>query len=231
MLRYILVSCIYILTFNVEAQSNTNWFQYDSDKQQFSITGKAIHPAAFFKQIILHSGVEIHYEKYLSDGLNLDFEGSDINEIFNFIDTNFSTLKAFIKNNEDNEILTTLTILPKGNFQSSNLVLALNPIREAVAHKQQTTPLNAQEVYITRTQKMDLKIQQNLERMASKEIEHKEKQRQKRNIKKENTSSEKNALIKEFRELKVSNPEIYQRKIEIMSWKYPDLKDAIESNH
>lgn len=228
MFRFIIVSFLYILTFNAEAQLNNNWFKYDDEKKHFSISGKSIHPAAFFQKISLYSGIEIHYEKTLSEGLDLDFKDANTKEILNYIDTKFSTLKSFTKNNRNQETLITLTILPKGDFQSTNLALALNPIREAVAHKQQTTPTNAQEVYITRTQKMDFKIQQNLEKMASKTIEKEEIQQQKRNIKKDKKSKDKKTLVKELRDLRVSNPAIYQRKLEIMSWKHPNLKDSVE---
>ncbi len=191
--------------------------------------GSAIHPAALFQKISFHSGIELRYEKTLSEGLELDFEQASLDELFQFIDLNFSTLKAYSKTKDGKEVLTSLTVLPKGQFQSSELVLAFNPIKEAIAHKQKSTPTHAQKIYVTRIQQLEVKVQQHLDDMAQKAITREEKQTKRSIERKEQHQAERKALAKELREIKTADPEMYQRKVKIMSWKYPDLVNAIDN--
>ncbi len=227
MFRFLLITFLLILTSQVQAKIAQDWFKYNSEQNQYSIAGNALHPAAVFQKISLHSGIEIRYDKSLVSGMNLDIHDASFNEVLEFIDLKYSTLKAYSKNAHNQEVLTSLSILPKGQFQSGELLLALDPVTEAVAHKQQSTTPQAQQVYVTRIQQLELKVQKELSELADKEIERGERQEQRRQDHANRKQAKKNTLVKKLQEIKQTDPETYQRQLKIMSWKYPNLENDI----
>lgn len=229
MFRFFTSLMLIVFSLPTLAQENQTWFNYDEQNDVYSVMGDSIYPGAFFQKVSLYSGIELRYEKSISEGLNLEFEQTNINELIRFIETEFSTLKAYSKNAENQEVLVSLTVLPKGQFQSSELLLALEPIREAIAHKQNSTPSQAQQVYVTRIQSLELKAQKKLAKMTESAMQRQEAQAKREKQRKEKKIAEKQRLAVELKELRRTSPELYERKLEVLAWKYPDLQEPLET--
>lgn len=220
------------LSASVLSQPKENeWFFKDEVKNLFSVKGQSIHPSAFFQKLSFYSGVEIRYEKSIHEGLDLNLESVTLEEVYRFIDSEFSTLKAYSKDANGKEFLVSLSILPKGQFQSSQLVLAYDPVSEAVDHKQKKTPESSHRVYVTRMEKLEVKVRRQLEKLASEKIENREKESERRKERESSLEREKLLLVEELRQLKNEDLAIYSRKLEILAWKYPDLERDVNGSN
>ena len=64
-------------------------------------------------------------------------------DIIRFLDKKFSTIKGYSNNKE----LLSIVILPKGQFQSTELIAAIDPIDEGISHKTGKTHQLAKEYH------------------------------------------------------------------------------------
>jgi len=230
----VLFICL-VVALGAHAQSTAQpvqWFSVNAHSQPetFALKGKNIHPAAFFKQLSLYSGVEIRYEKSIIQGLDFDMQDATQAELFRYVDAQFSTLKTYTKQHDGQDVLTALTILPKGLFQSSQLVLAVEPIAEAVAHKQQQTPATAQRVYVTRLEKLELTLRNQLEHMAQQEIDAQQHKQTLRQAQQTKHQQARDNAVADLRRWQQKDPEIYQRKLAILSARYPDIEQDLKDD-
>lgn len=219
---------IFALTFLQEGMAK-DWFQYDGESNTYSIYGEDVRPAAFFQSLSWHSGIQVRYEKSLVEGLFLNFRSEKIENILRYIDKEYSTLKSYKKDSSGKSKLTEITILPKGQFKSDQLVLALDPIDEVVASKQGKRPLEAENVYVTRFESLEIKVKKHFNEMAENRIAQEEFIREKNNRRRSEYKDEKERLVLSMKELKEKDPSLYQHKLKVNSWKYPDLEKSI--NH
>lgn len=229
MIRIYTCFILFFLFSSLSLASGNEWFIKNTDSHSFNIKGEKVHPAEFFKKVSFFSGVEIKYEESLHKGLTLDFYHAELDDLFRYIDLEFSTLKSYSKDLSGKEVLTSLSILPKGQFQSSKLVIAYDPLEEAVAHKNKMTSAESSSTYVTRMESLEIKIREQLEYLAEKKIEE-EKSDKIRRKERENSQKEKRKkLIAELRTMKSTDPEMYQRKLDVMSWRYPNLEKSINN--
>ena len=221
-------SCFLLLLiafcFHSEAR---DWFDYDAKDKLYTVIGSDLHPSALFQKVSFHSGVEIRYEKSLQEGMDIELKQVEIEKIIRFIDSEFSTLKSYRKNSKGDSVLTSLTILPRGKFQSSELVLALNPVKEAVAHKKGETPEKAQKVFVTRLESLEIKVRDQLENLAQQEIKRSENKKTKELERNKNKRAERKQVVEELRELKKTDVALYERKLKVYSWRYPNLDASV----
>lgn len=215
-----------LITFCSHSEAG-DWFDYNAEDKLYTVVGNNLHPSALFQKVSFHSGVEIRYEKSIQEGMDIELKKVEIEKIIRFIDSEFSTLKSYQKNSEGHSVLTSLTILPKGKFQSSELVLALNPVKEAVAHKQGETPEKAQKVFVTRLESLEVKVRDQLEELAQQEIKRSETKKNKELEINKNKRAERKKVVEELRELKKTDVALYERKLKVYSWRYPNLDTSV----
>ncbi|MGR6871996.1 hypothetical protein ACU6U9_06735 [Pseudomonas sp. HK3] len=172
-MRYFLLLMCFQLSFLCQAENN-NWFQYNQTTQTYSIDAENIHPAAFFKQLSTHSGIEIRFDQHLSVPINYYTKNSQQSHVIRYLEKEFSTLLTFKKNTENQEILTLISILPKGKFTSSRMISAVDPIEEAINFQNKTISSIAKSVYLTRMDHLETKVRENLEHQAELTIRKRE---------------------------------------------------------
>jgi len=214
--RYLLVLIGLHLSFFSIAQPQYDWFQYNNEKQTYSIDAHNIHPAAFLKQFSLYSGIEIEYDKHIYSPIT--YYSKDVKQanVIDFLEKEFSTLLTFKKNTDNQDVLTLISILPKGEFQSSDMVMALDPVEEVILFKQGKTPASTRSVYLTRLEHLERRVRESLERQAERTIKKREDRQQRlANIKKQ-TVDRKNKQLTQIAELKATDPALYARQKEIL---------------
>lgn len=227
MLRtFILLASLLVHSANAQPVRD-NWFVIQPDQKTYDVIGQSIHPAALFEKLSFHSGVEIRYEKELHQGLHLNMQGITLDELFDYVDSEFSTMKTYSKDAQGNELLIGLTILPKGGQPSAELVLAYDPVRAAIAHEKGRMTEHAEQVYVTRMEKLELKVRQQLKKMSQQEIKHQQKMAEKKEARVSKHERDKASLVSELKRLKHESPDLYQHKLAVHSWRYADLELAV----
>jgi hypothetical protein len=208
-MRYLLLLVLLYLPIASFAQINETWFQYNPSTNTYSIDADNIHPAAFFKSFSLNSGIEIQFDDQILSPINYYANNNTQSQIVSFLEKEFSTLLTFKKDNNNQEILTLISILPKGKRQASRMISAVDPIEETIHFKTGNLPAKAKPIYLTRMDHLELKVRENLERQADYKIKKQEKREQRlteeRKVKAEND----NRKLAELESLKDSDPQYY----------------------
>lgn len=224
-MRSLILMTLFLISMNSHCQS---WFTFDKNTQSYTIEKNNVLPAIFFEKVSLHSGIEIRFDKYIDEPLNLDFYKSNLNDLVTFFDKKYSTLKSY-SNINGKEKLISIAILPKGIFQSDSMVIAANPIKEAIIHQGNKSSESAKNIYLTRIEKMNHKVKEQIQRAAKKAIKmniHMAK------IKKDRETEElreNQYLLKELAELKQENPDVYKHRVSIMSWRDPQIDNKVNA--
>ncbi|NVK37597.1 MAG: hypothetical protein HWE18_06715 [Gammaproteobacteria bacterium] len=202
---------IFLFITSLNLQANEDWFQYQEHTQTYNVDAINIHPSAFFKYLSFYTGIGIQYDQSISTPINFYGKNTSQQQLIQFLESEFSTLLTYKKNKNNENILTNIAILPKGQFQSDNMVMAIDPVQEAITAKSDNMPTIARPVYQTRLESMEEKIRDQVERLAEKRIESREYRKQKM----ERIAAEKQTLkqqrLAELAELKVSDPKLYER--------------------
>jgi len=211
--------CIFFLLFIVfsittHAQSQDPWFQYHSEKDTYSIDANNIHPAAFFKELSLSSGIEIQYDESIVKPIN--FYGKQVSQdaIFRFLEKEFSTLTTYKKDKDNKDVLTSLAVLPKGQFQSSKMVVAVDPVEEAIKYKKGEMNKKAMPTYVTRFDHLQKKIQQTIEKSAQQNMDREERRKQRMAEKQARREERMKQKKLKLEELKEKDPELYEKQIQ-----------------
>lgn len=192
------------------AQNDETWFQYNAENQSYNINATNVHPAAFFKYFSLKSGIEIQFDKQLVNPINYYAKQASQSHIIRFLEQEFSTLLKYKKDSTaKKERLTNITILPKGHYQSDNMVLAVDPIEEATYLKDGSMPRAAQPVYLTRMQHLEQRVRENLEKQAERVIAKREQRLARLEENKHNKEQRKAERLAQLEELKTKDPELY----------------------
>jgi len=205
------LSCISILAI---AQTENTWFEYNSEKETYSIDANNIHPAAFFKELSLSSGIEIQYDESIIKPIH--FYGKDVKQdtIFRFLEKEFSTLTKYKKNKDNQDVLTFLAVLPKGQFQSSKMILAVDPVEESMIFQKGQMNKKAIPTYVTRLDHLKEKVRQTIEKSAQHRMD-KQERREKRLAEKQARREERKKQKRlEIEALKESDPELYERQMQ-----------------
>lgn len=208
-MRYLLLLVLLHLPIASFAQGNETWFQYNPSTNTYSIDADNIHPAAFFKSFSLYSGIEIQFDEKILSPINYYAKNNTQSQIVSFLEKEFSTLLTFKKDNNNQEILTLISILPKGKLQTSRMVSAVDPIEETINFKTGNLPTKAKSVYLTRMDHLELKVRENLERHADYKIKKQEKREQRLAKEKSIRAENDKRKLAELASLKESDPQYY----------------------
>lgn len=211
-MRYLLLLITLQLSFFSYAQTNSTWFQYDPNNQTYYIDASNVHPAAFFKQFSLSSGIEIQFDRNITSPMDFYSKEAKQSQIINFLEKEFSTLLTFKKNKDHQEVLTHISILPKGQFQSSRMITAVDPIEEAIYQKTGKAPATAKPIYLTRMDHLETRVRENLERQTERTIKKQEARQQEILQSKQQKQTIKQARLAELETLKQTDPKLYSAK-------------------
>lgn len=192
------------------AQPISNWFEYHSDQDTYSIDATNIHPAAFFKELSLSSGIEIQYDESITKPIN--FYGKQVTQaaIFRFLEKEFSTLTKYKKNKHNEDVLTSLAVLPKGQFQSSKMIVAVDPVEEAINYKKGAMNKKAMPAYVTRFDHLKEKVKHAIDKSAENQISREERREQRMAEKKARKEERMKQKQLELEALKEKDPALYE---------------------
>lgn len=224
------LSFILIISISLLAQGKTAWFVHDKNNNNYSIIGEDIRPSSFFYNLSLHSGIEIKYDTAIKDGMYLEFEEASLTDVLRHIENKFSTLKEYSKDSYGKEILISIAVLPKGKFSIENMIVAIDPIIEASMHKKGDISGRASNVYVTRMEKLEIKVRQQLEKLAQKNIDREEKLELKKQARINKREQDKKEAVAELKELKSKDQDAYAIRLKTLSWKYPDIEKSLAEN-
>ncbi|GAA6135384.1 hypothetical protein NBRC116188_21740 [Oceaniserpentilla sp. 4NH20-0058] len=209
-MHYILFLVLSLFSLVTHSQNNDTWFQYHSDKDTYTIDATNIQPAAFFKKLSLSSGIEIQFDASIVKPIS--FYGKQVPQdaIFRFLEKEFSTLTKYKKNKRNEDVLTSLAVLPKGQFQSNKMIVAVDPVTEAVNDKKGTMNKKAIPAYATRFHHLKEKVKHSTDKSAENQINHEERREQRIAEKRARREERMKQKQRELQALKEKDPALYE---------------------
>lgn len=193
--------------------------QYSSEKKQYLLNFEQMPVGYFLNKFSQYSGIGIEYDKRINDAIDMDDPAATEEQLVRWLETRYSTIKGL---NEQGEVLT-LKIMPKGQFQSEFLIPAINPIEEGVYQAGNTQGGISKRRYQQRFEQLEEKVRAHQQERIESRLEKKErnKKKQQQRVKKEQEKRKQlEAELDQFRE---SDPELYQRILEVNRHRYPGL--------
>lgn len=224
-MRSTLLFMLFIISMNGQCQ---NWFNFDKATQTYTIEKNNVAPALLFEKFSLHSGIEVRFDKFIDEPLHLDFYKSPQSDLIQFFDKTYSTLKSYSKI-KSQDVLTSIAILPKGIFQSDSMVVAIHPVQEAIIHQADESSEAAKNIYLTRIEKMNYKVKEQIQRAASTAIKMKEskaKFKKERQLERDKIKQEE---INQLAKLKNEDPELYKHRISVLSWRDSQIDNKVKA--
>lgn len=208
-MRYLLLLIFFSCFISAYTQANEAWFQYHHSENTYTIDAKNIHPAAFFKHFSLNSGIEIVYEKNISSPIDYYSKNGNPAEIISYLKNEYSTLLTYKKSKEGKELLTSISILPKGQFQSGNMVMAVDPIEESINFKTHKLSSSSEPVYLTRLNHVESKVRASIERQADRTLVQREDRESRIQHQRKNRTAQNQKKLESLEFLKERDPALY----------------------
>jgi len=212
--RIVLLMTLLIFSTNgfTESTPKQDWFQFNQHQQTYTIDSTHVRPSVLLRELAITSGIEILYDDRLTKPIQLYTNDVDINRIVSQLERDYSTITQYRSNQQGNNVLAKLTILPKGQLTSEHLTQAILPIEEAINLRSGDMPESAKPIFLTRLDYLENEIRAELLEKAEKIVAKREKRNQKRKERKKNKEQEIDKERAEIEALKQQDPELYQRK-------------------
>ena len=193
--------------------------QYSSEKNQYLLNFEQMPISYFLNKFSQYSGIGIEYDKRINDAIDMDDPAATEEQLVRWLETRYSTIKGV---NEQGEVLT-LKIMPKGQFQSEFLIPAINPIEEGVYQADNTQNETSQNRYQQRFQRLEEKVRAHQQARIKSRLNKKAREEKKEQKRAEKEQEKRKQLEAELAEFKESDPELYQRMLEVNRHRYPGL--------
>lgn len=230
-LIFFLFSLISSFSYSSIAQPSEDWFIYKEADQTYTIDSKNIKPQILLHKLAEQSGIEILYDASLKDAIDIFVRNADIYRIVGDLQRNYSTMTKFRRNRKGEDILVKLTILPKDQYHSNNLIQAMQPLQEAISLRSGNMPDSAKSAYLTRLDHLEKKIRDTLTRQAEKIISKREQRNERRKTLADKRDEKRKKAFLELEALKDSDPELYEREKSILESLYgKEISDHVSSH-
>lgn len=220
---------IYLLLFAISPLSwcNTD-IEYNDVSQTYRFPERLLSSAELFTFVSTHSGIRIFYAPSLVipdllTGANLSEDA-----LMRFLDSQFSVIKTF---NEQKEIIS-LQILPTGQYQSDQLIQALET-RENKALTHQEIANISDNTTELRQQVLKAKAQHQaaLARHLEQQQEFNDTEQNNKEVAKQARLAKeldlKNKAIAKLSQFKHTDKEIYDRLLRIYVTRYPNIESEV----
>jgi hypothetical protein len=198
-------------------------FEYNLQADRYHIDADKMAIGHFLQSFARYSGLEVQYDKKMNSTIAFADKSAREKDIIRFLDKQFSTIKSYSNNKE----LLSIVILPKGQFQSSTLIAAIDPIEEGISHKTGNTNQVAKERYRERLLQLDEKVRIQQEQRVDQRLKQKEQEELRAQQHKKSEQKEEQVLISKLKNLQDKHPEYYQHLLEINQNRFPELEQKI----
>lgn len=211
------------LTSQTSYSAQTPSIQYDSIKQYYEFAEQAISGHQLFSFLGLQSGLEIRFAPSLGQQNYTLPNRLTEQELIRWLASNLSLVQGF---NKDQKLIS-LTLLPKGQLQSEQLIFANAPVSEGKSHQLGQTNTTAAQRFQLRVDELSQQEKFQLEQRIERNFER-EKEASSRKAKRQaRKDKEQQSLIDQLRASKISDPEMYARILELNKKRYPHLERAV----
>lgn len=197
----------------------SNNIQYHKPDERYLLPDQSITAHELFSFVGLQSGLEIRFSSALAQEELLLPKSMSEQDLLRWLAKNLSTVQGF---NQQGELIS-LVILPKGQFQSNQLIFANDPTIEGKAHQLGQTNITAKQRFQLRVNELN-QVQQNqlnqrIEKDLKREIQatSREQQRQARQ------SLIESSLVTQLKSLRDTDSELYDRLLGVNIKRFPDL--------
>jgi hypothetical protein len=218
-MRYIILQICILFSITSQAQLNESWFQYNKIENTYTIDAEKIHPSAFFRHFSLSSGIEIKYDKSISKSIGFYSNNGSQSEIISYLKKEFSTLITYKKNKDNKDLLTSISILPKGKFESSHMIVAVKPVEEVINLKENKISDSAMPIYLTRMEHLETRVRKTLERQAEHTIKNRDERYKRLQERSHKRKEYKNRKFAELERMKKTDPKLYNIQKSILNFK------------
>ena len=225
-MKTVLIFLLYIFISQSCLANNSSAIKFDAIGQNYLLSQDSILAHELLSFVGLTSGLEIRFAPSLAQQTyQLPKRLTEL-ELLRWLANTFST----VKNYNQQQQLISLTILPKGQYQSESLILANDPINEGKAHKLEQTNETAKGRFQLRLKEFDQQLQARLQQQIERSIEREAKINSRTKQRDQQKAEKQTLLANKMRSLKSSDPELYTRMLEINQGRYPELEAAILIN-
>ncbi len=199
--------------------------QYKQSSQTYLLPENEILGHELFSFFGLQSGLEIRFSPSLARQKYLLPRILSEQQLIRWLTSNLSTVEGFNSKNK----LISLVILPKGEFQSDELIFANDPVNEGKAHLLGQTNHTAKQRFQLRVAEFTHKQQQQLDYQIEKNFEREEHAKKRNTERRARKLQRQSALVEQLRFERSNDPELYTRLLEVNKKRYPDLEAKVLS--
>jgi len=225
-MKTVLISLLYIFISQSCLASNSTAITFDAISQNYQLSQDSIQAHELLSFVGLTSGLEIRFAPSLAQETYQLPKRLTESELLRWLANTFSTVQHY---NQQQQLIS-LTILPKGQYQSESLILANDPINEGKAHKLEQTNETAKGRFQLRLKEFDQQLQARIEQQIERSIEREEKIKSRTKQRDQQKAEKQTVLANKLRSLKSSDPELYARMLEINQGRYLGLEAEILSD-
>jgi hypothetical protein len=222
-MKTVLIFLLYILISQSCLANNSSAIKFDVIGQNYQLSQESILAHELLSFVGLTSGLEIRFAPSLAQETYQLPKILTESELLRWLANTFSTVQHY---NQQQQLIS-LTILPKGQYQSESLILANDPINEGKAHKLEQTNETAKERFQLRLKEFDQQLQTLLQQQIERSIEREAKIKSRAKQRDQQKAEKQTVLANKMRSLKSSDPELYARMLEINQARYPGLEAEI----
>lgn len=219
----ILSFALFIFGFQSCLANNASAIRFDALEQKYHLSDEKITAHQLLSFFGLTSGLEVRFAPSLAQQTYELPQKLTETELLRWLANTFSSIQTY---NQQQQLIS-LTVLPKGQVQSESLILANDPVNEGKAHKLKQTNKTAKERFQLRLKEFDQQLQAQIKQQIERSIHREEKLQYQKEQQALRNAQEQSVLTDKLRRLKVHDPELYTRLLEINQGRYPDLESEI----
>lgn len=197
--------------------------EYSQANQHYLMPESGVFGSALFAFLGLHSGLEIRFSPSLSEQKFILPASLNEAEIIRWLSHNLSTVQGFNRQQQ----LISLTLLPKGEYQSPELIFANDITQEGKAHQQGQTNSSAKARFQLRLQELDQAQQKQLKEQIEKNFDREQQAAARQQQRQQRKNQQLSLLVKQLQELRLEDPELYEHLLTINQNRFPALASKV----
>jgi len=214
----------------LSAVVSADQYKYDQKSDRYTMIGQ-FKTIMLLERLSFDSGIEIKLDADANKKIIVDLESVSEKEVITFFDQEYSTVKSYIKKDGLKE-LVSLTILPKGKYQSNELITIVRNSDIGFEYTENASGYSPKSIsrFQERIKRLEFdqkkryekELKRKKDRVARKSELHEKKRKKYENNKKQ--------AVQELKRLKNEDQLIYERTLNAYSVKFPDIKKQVEDD-
>lgn len=205
-------------------------YKYDQKNDRYTMIGQ-FKTIMLLERLSFDSGIEIKLDADANKKIIVDLESVSEKEVITFFDQEYSTVKSYIKKDGLKE-LVSLTILPKGKYQSNELITIVRNSDIGFEYTENASGYNPKSIsrFQERIKRLELDQKKRYEKELKRKKDRVDRKSELHEKKRKKYEKEKKEVVEELKRLKSEDQLIYERTLNAYSIKFPNIKKQVEDD-